>query len=392
LVVVPEVALIRQANDALAVLDADGVPDDELEASIVALHREGVRLAAQIGRLTGKYDQRRVFRSDGSKTAAARLSRKTGASRRAMRAQVQLGRRLQLMPRVEAALAAGEITVEHAQILGKLAGSDRKLVADAFPEAEEQLLGYAKDLDFPDFVKAIRYWEQVVDEDGFEEEAERKHASRRLHLSETLDGVWVGDMKFDAIGGSIVNRALRRIYDELFQEDWAEAKAIHGDDTRVEHLERTPAQRRADAMVVMAERAMAAPKDARMPSPLFTVHVGYETFAGRLCELASGTVLTPGQLVPWLTRAYIERAVFDGPNRVIELGQRTRFYTGGLRRAVQIRDRFCVEPGCDVPAEECDIDHDDEYEDGGLTTQRNARSRCGCHNRDKHKRKKSRDP
>jgi hypothetical protein len=390
--VVREVALIRQANDALAALDTDTVPDEELEPSIVALHREAARLAAQVARLTGEYDQRRVFRADGSKTAAARLARKTGASRREMRAQVQLGRRLRLMPKVEAALNAGDIGVEHARILGRLAASDRKPVADAFPEAEETLLGHAKDLEFRDFVKAVKYWEQVVDQDGSEDEAERKHASRRLHLSETLDGVWVGDLQLDAIGGSIVNKALRKIYDELFEQDWAEAKAVHGDDTRPEHLERTPAQRRADALVIMAERAMAAPKGARLPEPLFTVHLGYETFAGPLCELASGTVLTPGQLVPWLTRAYIERAVFDGPNRVIELGQRTRFFTGGLRRAIEIRDRFCVEPGCDVPAEECDIDHEDEYEDGGLTTQGNGRCRCGCHNRDKHKRKKANGP
>jgi Domain of unknown function (DUF222) len=386
--VVQEVALLRQANDALAALDTDTVPDEELEPSIVALHREAARLAAQMARLTGDYDQRRVFRSDGSKSAAARLARKTGASRREMRAQVQLGRRLRSMPKVEAALNAGEIGVEHARILGRLAASDRKPVADAFPGAEETLLGHARDLEFNDFVKAVKYWEQVVDQDGTEEEAERKHASRRVHLSETLDGVWVGDLQLDAIGGSILNKALRQIYDELFEQDWAEAKAVHGDDTRPEHLERTPAQRRADALVIMAERAMAAPEGARLPQPLFTVHLGYETFAGPLCELASGTVLTPGQLVPWLTRAYIERAVFDGPNRIIELGQRTRFFTGGLRRAIEIRDRFCVEPGCDVPAEECDIDHEDEYEDGGLTTQCNGRCRCGCHNRDKHKRKR----
>jgi hypothetical protein len=113
------------------------------------------------------------------------------------------------------------------------------------------------------------------------------------------------------------------------------------------------------------------------------------TFAGPLCELASGTVVTPGQLVPWLTQAYVERAVFDGPNRVIELGQRTRFFTGGLRRAIEIRDRFCVEPGCHVPAEDCDIDHVHEYEDGGTTTQENAAARCGPQNRHKHKTKKA---
>jgi hypothetical protein len=111
------------------------------------------------------------------------------------------------------------------------------------------------------------------------------------------------------------------------------------------------------------------------------------TFAGPLCELASGTVVTPGQLVPWLSEAYIERAVFDGPNRVIELGQRSRFFTGGLRRAIEIRDRVCQGDDCGTPAEDCQIDHIHEYEDGGETTQANGEARCGPSNRHKHQTK-----
>ena len=48
--------------------------------------------------------------------------------------------------------------------------------------------------------------------------------------------------------------------------------------------------------------------------------VGYETFAGPLLELFNRTVLTPGTLTRWLTDADIERVVFDGPSRVIDVG------------------------------------------------------------------------
>lgn len=180
-----------------------------------------------------------------------------------------------------------------------------------------------------------------------------------------------------AVGRSRLPSSEDRISELL---DWAAAKEIHGDDTRVELLARTPAQRRADAMVVMAERAMAMPKGARLPRPLVTVHVGYETFAGPLCELSNGTVITPGQIIPLLTEAEIERAVFEGSKRIIELGKRTRFFTGGLRRCVEVIYRRCVHPGCDVPAEDCQIDHVQEYEDGGLTVQDNGEPRCGSHN------------
>src|SRR5207237_514248 len=76
----------------------------------------------------------------------------------------------------------------------------------------------------------------------------------------------------------------------------------------------TPPQRRADAAVEMARRARAVPPGARLPEPLFTVFVGYETFAGRICELADGTVVAPGSLVGWLEDGWVERVVFDGPD------------------------------------------------------------------------------
>lgn len=282
------VALHEQGNASLDSLDAHALSDDELEAAIVALHRSNQRSAAHEARMIALFDSRRAYRSDGSRSAAARLARKTGGSRKELGRAVSLGRRLRLMPLVDAALAAGEIMLEHARILGRLAASDRRKVADAFVECEAELVGFAKDLEFGDFVRAVRYWEQRADADGTEETAAAKHTRRHLHVSQTFDGV----------------------------------------------------------------------------------------FAGPLCELASGTVIAPGQIVPLLDRAYIERAVFDGPNRIIELGERTRFFRGGLRRCVEIIHRRCVHSGCDVSAEECDIDHEIEFNDGGLTIQENGKPRC----------------
>jgi hypothetical protein len=134
-----------------------------------------------------------------------------------------------------------------------------------------------------------------------------------LHYSQGLDGEWFLDGKLDGLGGTEFAVALRRIDKELFDADWADAKAQHGADARPEHLARTPAQRRADALVEMARRASAMPKDARMPVPLLVIHVGYETFHGRLCELDNGTVIPAGQLLPVMSGAEFERVVWDAP-------------------------------------------------------------------------------
>ena len=140
------------------------------------------------------------------------------------------------------------------------------------------------------------------------------------------------DGQLDPINGAVVAQGLRGIEDELFAADWAEARARVGGGVCGADVARTPAQRRADAMAEMARRAAAVPEGARRPEPLFTVDVGYETFAGRRWELAGGTVLAPGSLVPWLDEAWVERVVFDSPDRVRNVGVRRRIFAGATRR------------------------------------------------------------
>jgi len=288
------------------------------------------------------------------------------------------------MPATSAALAAGEITERHAEMLAGLAGSPRKAVSTAFGDAEEQLVGHARDLGFDEFQTAVRYWESLVDQDGAEDQAARDHESRHVHPSETWRGIWALDGQLDAVGGTELATALRRIDNELFEADWAAAKEAHGDKVCLDHLTRTPARRRADALVELARRAMAAPEHRKDPHPLFVVHLGDDSLK-RMCELASGTVIAPGQLIPLLSEAEIERIVYEGPSRkVVDLGRKNRFFCKALRRAIQLRDRRCVNPGCTIPADECHVDHDTiAWVHGGCTDQNNGACRCARHNRHK---------
>ncbi|MBA2438044.1 MAG: DUF222 domain-containing protein [Acidimicrobiia bacterium] len=181
-------------------------------------------------------------------------------------------------------------------------------------------------------------------------------------------------------------KALERIVDELFEADWAEARARLGEEATTADLARSPAQRRADALVEMARRAGSAPADGRRPEPLFTVLVGYETFAGRICQLANGSVVSPGSLVPWLDSAWVERVVFESPSRVIDVGVARRLFSGATRRAVQVRDQECFHELCDEPADDCEIDHVEPWSAGGQTVAANGRVACGHHNRRRHRR------
>jgi hypothetical protein len=252
--------------------------------------------------------------------------------------------------------------------------------AEAFARDESILVDAARGLGFAGFAKVVAYWSQHADPDGAEKAAAAQGERRRFHLSRTLDGMWAGDLLLDPLSGAAVDETLRLIEDELFTADWADARARVGDGVSVKDLARTRAQRRADALVEMAVRARTAPARGRRPAPLFTVHVGYETFAGRICELANGTVLAPGALVPWLDGADLERVVFSGASRIIDLGAHTRLYVGADRRAIEIRDRACYHPTCQQ-AQHLQVDHIQPWAQGGTTTQGNGRLACPHHNR-----------
>jgi hypothetical protein len=97
-------------------------------------------------------------------------------------------------------------------------------------------------------------------------------------------------------------------------------------------------------------------------------------------ETLNRTVIAPVDLARVLDGADIERVVFDGPSRVLDVGVTRRFFTGATRRAVEVRDRQCTHPYCDEPYDRCDIDHTTPHSRGGPTTQANGRPRCPPHN------------
>jgi hypothetical protein len=281
------------------------------------------------------------------------------------------------MPATRAALAAGDITAGHAHKLATLNGPS---TAAAFALAEEFLVGQARTLRWADFVKACSYWlRHARADDPDPDRADHEH--RHVSVHDGLRGTGILEGELTPIAKATIRGALERIERELFEADWATAKAHHGDATTTAHLARTPRRRRHDALVEMATRATATPTSGHRPRPLITILAGYDTFKN-ICELADGTLISPATAADLLDHAVVERIVFDGPSRVLDLGHQ-RSFVGAARRAVEVRDRHCTHPAgsCDTPADRCQIDHIWRHHDGGPTRPDNGRLLCGPHNR-----------
>jgi hypothetical protein len=371
---------ITHGIDTLLDIESQESNGETLLETLVALNRQQQRLSAAYAQLARAYDASKAWAETGAKSAASLLAFRCRMPAGDAKAHVRLGRALQKMPEVAESLARGDVGVYHARKLARLATNRR--TAEAFTADEHRLVGYAETQEWPTFYRSVTYWEQQADPDGVEQQAGSDETLRRVHLSDGLHGTGILDGELTAIGNATVKGALERIHDEMFRDEWARLKERLGRDPQLSELERTPAQRRHDALVEMANRAMTVPHKGKRPLPLITVLVGYETFAGRICQLADQTVVTPGTVAKLLDEALIERVVFDGPSRVIDVGQ-ARCFTGALRRAIEVRDRECQWDGCHVPYPHCEVDHIQPHAQGGPTTQDNGECKCGHHNRHK---------
>lgn len=371
---------LRDAIDTLAAVDPASLGTEQ---DVLELHRQRDRLDAIVTRSLAAFDASGDWMPSRARSAAHWLAWQRHMPLSTAKRELRCGRALRSMPAAEVAWLDGEIGANH---VAHLAEAARPAAAEAFERDEKVLVDDATSLSYSGFYRAVQYWISHADPDGVEDEAEAKRDRRKVHLSQSFEDMWFGEMVFDPVGGTIVAAELERLEHELFLEDWAEAKERLGRDPGIYELRRSPAQRRADAMLEMAIRSRTAPADGRRPEPLFSVFVDYETLAGRICELANGTVVSPGSLVPWLDRAWVERVVFDGPSRVIDVGVHRRLFEGATRRAVELRDRECFHPTCDERVDACQIDHIEPSAWGGPTVQGNGRVACGFHNRARHRR------
>ena len=371
------------ALDALVASGAEHYGD---AASMEALHRDLSRLEAFVTEATAAFEVGEEWAADGAKTAGAWIATRCRLPRAAARRRVRLGRALRHLPECAEAWREGAIGSDQARAI---ASARRHRTESSMARDEAMLVAQGAQMGFEDFYRALSYWKQLADPDGAEATDEDRKASRNVYLETSFTGMFLGQMTLDPISGSIVANELNRLEHDLFEADCAEAKERLGRSARIDELARTSAQRRADALVEMATRSRTAPAEGIRPAPLFSVFVGYETLHGRICELENATVLSPSALTPWMDSAYFERAIFTLANR-IDVSVRARLFSGGTRRAIELRDRMCTHPHCYEPAESCQVDHIVTYAEGGPTTQENGRLLCGFHNRLRNQRQEQR--
>ena len=276
---------VGDALEIAAKLEYSGLPGAVLGDSTVRVAELKAQLAALESEIVAAYDASGDWEVSGYRTVGAALSHRARVRRAEANQTVHLARSLKAMPVVSDALGGGEISLCHARRLAKASARD------GFSDVEALLCDHARGLSYAAFDKAVSYWEHLVDTNAAEHDATFKEQRREFHASMTFDGMGRLDGWLDPISFEEFRSALDRIEAELFNNDLRGAQAEHVHKHAAE-LWRTPAQRRADALIEMARRATAVPEGAKTPEPLVIIHMDKPTFETGLNQTLGLTLFT----------------------------------------------------------------------------------------------------
>ena len=108
-------------------------------------------------------------------------------------------------------------------------------------------------------------WVRRVDEDGTCDTNQRNHENRNARMVQDFDQSWRWEGGCGSLQGAQMHEIFRHFYDAETESDWDKARLEHGDEARAEHLPRSDAQRRADAVYAIYLRAASTPPGGKPP-------------------------------------------------------------------------------------------------------------------------------
>lgn len=149
---------------------------------------------------------------------------------------------------------------------------------------------------------------------------------------------------------------------------------------------RTHAQKRHDAFatVLMVAAASGGMPQLGGAAPTLVVSVSAEDFVnrtGRAMIEGAGFDVPLAAAGHAACAAGVERVLFDDHGAIAGISTSGRIFNARQRRAIVLRDKKCLVPGCDIRAEWCEIHHVTEYARGGPTHTSNGVPLCWHHHR-----------
>jgi hypothetical protein len=333
-----------------------------------------------------EFDKREGWGHHGAKSCAHWLAWRTSLDPGAAREWVRVARALEHLPLLSEAMRKGEVSYSKARALTRI----------ATPETEYYLVDLARAGTAAHIERIVRACRRYRPREEREKNL-RMLDSRYVQISHDEDGMLVLRARLDPVAGAVLERALEAATQALYEKartkvddaagagEPAGAAGAHPGrrDTAADDL--GPGQRRADALVLLAESALAGGLDPGTAGDRYQVivHVDEAVLAdpaeqgvSALSNAQHVSAETSRRVACDAAKVVMTHAT-DGS--VLDVGRKTRTVSPALRRALTDRDGGCRFPGCN--ALRCDAHHLKHWADGGDTSLDNTILLCRHHHR-----------
>jgi hypothetical protein len=275
---------------------------------------------------------------------------------------------------------SGGVTVPAAaQVIGFYERIHRLADPDELDLALDDLVTKAQALAPEQLAKWVRHHtETVAPPKDIEHLDAAKRASRGLWFGRpSATDMVTGRLVLDPEGAAIVQAAI----DPLAAP--RPGVGPDGTDGTESRDPRSPATRRADALLEVVARGVASPGAA--PSTdrakvVVTVDLTVLEERVRGCGHAqTGQVLSAATVRRMACDAEVVPAVLGTAPAPLDVGRSHRLVPPAIRHAAWMRDGGCTYPGCTIPPAWTDAHHVTHWADGGSTSLENTALLCGRH-------------
>ena len=356
----------------------DKVAADESALDVERMWRLADRVEFLRLRAIGEYERSGDWQSNDFLTAPAALRHRCRMSAGHAKRAIDVARKLDALPEVSAAFAAGAVSRAHVEVIADAATPER---AEMLRGVERELVDYARISTPAELRGAVRRVTDAFDGGGGATTDEAEHAKNKVTLPIVAGrGALSGDL--DAESTEIVATALD-----------AEIEAL--DPGAAERDRRPIPERRADALVAICRLYLASREQEigprrGLPHVSIVADIGALTgitddlLAAMRCEASHVGLLSRATLERLACDCKVSRILTDGPSQVLDVGRATRTVSKALWKALVARDKHCTHPGCTRRPAYCDAHHIIHWTRGGPTDLANLKLLCWEHHRKQH--------
>ncbi len=337
---------------AVEALSAEDLAD---EIKSLAAHLDAAK--ARWLALVAEFTRRGLYAEWGARTPAEWVSWQCGLAPGAAREQVRVATRLEDLPAVGEAFAAGQLSYSKVRALTRL---------DTI-EDEAAIVELARTHTASQLERVVRATRRVT-----REEAGRIHDERSLALIDQEDGSVLVRGVLAGEEAAVLRRAL-----ESAMEVLRERADDGGDDSPSRAAPVAPYEvRMADALVLLADTTLAKGPRPRTPPQRHEVVIHVDADS---CAADDGTPLAPAVVERLCCDAGIVVSLERG-GEPLAAAPRTRTIPSAVRRALHRRDGGCRFPGCRA-RRWVDAHHIRHWAHGGPNTLDNLVLLCHHHHK-----------